>query len=277
MSLTNRALWVIDRHLGRPLTLGEIAEACSVSRHHLAHAFGEAVGLTVMDYARSRRLSEAARALARGASNILELALESGYGSHEAFSRAFRAQFGATPESVRRSGSVEGLALLAPILLPERQGAKLEPPRWEGAGEILAVGLRERRSFTDGGLAITAQWRRFGPEVGAIANQAQPIPLGILIGADWEGGFDYACAVEVRDFSQAPRDLARVRVPAQAYAVFRHSAHVSTLGATYSAILDHWLPDGGRTLADGPSLERHAPSFDPLTGDGGLEVWLPLA
>jgi len=103
MSLTDKAIWVIERNLSRPLTLSELADACGVSRFHLAHAFGEAVGLSVMQYVRSRRLTEAARSLALGdAPDILNLALDAGYGSHEAFTRAFRAQFGTTPEMVRR-------------------------------------------------------------------------------------------------------------------------------------------------------------------------------
>jgi AraC family transcriptional regulator len=102
--LTSKAVWIIERNLARPLSLAELAEACGVSPFHLAHAFGEATGQSVMRYVRGRRLSEAAKALADGARDILELALRSGYGSHEAFSRAFRNQFGITPEEVRREG-----------------------------------------------------------------------------------------------------------------------------------------------------------------------------
>ena len=62
------------------LTLDGIAAACGVSRSHLAHAFGTATGLSVMQYERARRLSATAQALAAGARNILSLALEAGYG-----------------------------------------------------------------------------------------------------------------------------------------------------------------------------------------------------
>ncbi len=44
MTLTNKALWVIERNLDRPLTLGEIADACGVSSYHLAHAFDASTG-----------------------------------------------------------------------------------------------------------------------------------------------------------------------------------------------------------------------------------------
>ena len=51
-----------------------------------------------MRYMRGRRLSEAARVLANGGADILTVALDFGYGSHEAFTRAFRrSQFGVNP------------------------------------------------------------------------------------------------------------------------------------------------------------------------------------
>ena len=275
MSLSNRALWIIDRNLERDLTLGQIAAACFVSRHHLAHAFGETVGMTVMDYVRGRRLSEAAERLAAGASDILQLALASGYGSHEAFSRAFRARFNATPKAVRRRRSTEGLTLTPTIQLDERDRVSVPAPAFRQEGPLLAVGLSERRAFGDV-KAITALWRRFGPEVAAIDNKAHPRPIGILALAGEWGEFEYACAVLVRDFSTAPSHLARLSVPAQRYAVFPHAGHVSTVGRTYDAILNDWLPGVGRTLADGPSLEWHSDRFDPMTGEGGLEIWLPV-
>ena len=64
MSLTNKALFIIERNLTSALTLASIAENCEASRFHLAHAFGESTGFSVMDYVRARRLTEAARALA---------------------------------------------------------------------------------------------------------------------------------------------------------------------------------------------------------------------
>ena len=78
MSLANRALWTIDRNLTGELSLSSVAENCGVSRYHLAHAFGETTGMSVMEYVRERRLSEAAADLARGKLNILDLAMEYG-------------------------------------------------------------------------------------------------------------------------------------------------------------------------------------------------------
>jgi AraC family transcriptional regulator len=276
MSLTTRALWVIDRNLARDLTLAEVARSCGVSRHHLAHAFGEATGRSVMTYVRGRRLSEAARALAGGASSILDLALQSGYASHEAFTRAFRARFDTSPEQVRQRASTEGLAMVEPIRGAEVQGPPIPPPRFEAAGEILTMGLRNPCGFDDLE-AIPAHWRRFGPFFAGLPDKADAIPLGVMTAIDEDGGFDYVCAAQVTGFGQAPGEFSKLRIPAQAYAVFEHAGHVSGLRETYAAIWNRWLPDSGRTAAYAPSLERHHPSFDPRTGLGGLNVWIPLS
>ena len=117
MNPAQKALWYIESHLANALTLDEIAGVGGVSRFHMVRAFAAATGLSVMRYVRARRLSEAARALAGGAPDILTLALEADYGSHEAFTRAFRDHFGVTPEAVRHAACVNKLRLQEPIMM----------------------------------------------------------------------------------------------------------------------------------------------------------------
>jgi AraC-like DNA-binding protein len=69
-----KALWFIENQFAGDISLAEIAHVSGVSRFHLSRAFGLATGHSVMRYVRGRRLSEAARALAAGAPDILALA-----------------------------------------------------------------------------------------------------------------------------------------------------------------------------------------------------------
>jgi AraC family transcriptional regulator len=91
-----------------------------------------------------RRLSEAARALADGAPDILSLALEADYGSHEAFTRAFRDHFGVTPEAVRSSTRLDTLKLQEPIVMDSTLTDNLKPPRFETGKPLLVAGIGER-------------------------------------------------------------------------------------------------------------------------------------
>ncbi len=80
---------------------------CRGSSGFIVRAFAGMVGQPVLAYARGRRLSEAAHLIAGGAPDILQVALAIGYGSHEAFTRAFRDQFGLTPEEARAKRSLD--------------------------------------------------------------------------------------------------------------------------------------------------------------------------
>src|SRR5215475_14029899 len=74
MNPAQKALWYVEGHLSNALTLDEIASVAGVSRFHMVRAFAEATGMSVMRYVRARRLTKAARALAKGAPDILTLA-----------------------------------------------------------------------------------------------------------------------------------------------------------------------------------------------------------
>src|SRR5256884_6768810 len=130
MNPAQKALWYIESHLTGALTLDEVAAIGGVSRFHMVRAFAAATGFSVMRYVRARRLSMAARALAAGAPDILTLALEADYGSHEAFTRAFRDHFCVTPEAGRQAACVDKLRLQEPILMDSNPTEKLQTPRF---------------------------------------------------------------------------------------------------------------------------------------------------
>jgi AraC family transcriptional regulator len=102
------------------------------------------------------------------------------------------------------------------------------------------------------------------------------VAYGVCCNGDDAGNFDYIAGVEVTDFSDLPREFSRVRIPEQKYAVFTHSEHISTIRRTVNTIWNHWLPISGMKAADAPNFERYDEKFDPLSGDGGLEIWIPV-
>lgn len=274
MNPAQRALWFIESHLAERLTLDQIAEIGGVSRFHMARAFAAATGLPVMRYVRARRLTEAARALASGAPDILRLALEADYGSHEAFTRAFRDHFGVTPEAVRAAARRDPLKIQEPILMDSTMTDNLLPPRFETARAFLVAGLSERISCDNG--AIPGLWQRFHQAVEDIPARVGDVAYGVCCNGDDSGNFDYIAGVEVSDYTDLPRRFGRVRIAEQRYAVFTHRDHVSSIRRTVNTIWNHWLPASGLKAADAPNFERYGQNFDPATGEGGFEIWVPV-
>jgi AraC family transcriptional regulator len=275
MHPVGKALSFIETRLAGGLSLEEIACFSGVSRYHLLRAFGEATGQSVMRHVRGRRLTEAARRLAAGAPDILTVALDAGYASHEAFTRAFRDQFGLTPESVRMQRHLDNVTLVEPIRMDESLIIELEPPRFENGRMLLIAGIGERYTFeTNHG--IPRQWERFQPHLGTIPGQVGRTAYGVCCNGDGAGNFDYVAGVEVSSFDDMPEGFSRVRIPAKRYAVFSHRDHISRIRATVYTIWNKWLPASGHEHADAPDFERYDERFDPRTGTGTVEIWLPV-
>jgi AraC family transcriptional regulator len=152
----------------------------------------------------------------------------------------------------------------------------LKPPRFETSKPLLVAGIAERCTHENEGAGIPNQWQQFHHKVDAIPARIGNVAYGVCCNGDDAGNFDYVAGVEVADFSDLPREFARVRIPEQKYAVFTHAEHISTIRRTINTIWNHWLPISGMKAADAPSFERYDEKFDPATGNGGLEIWVPV-
>lgn len=274
MNPVQKANWYIESFLSADLSLERISKASCVSAFHLTRAFGNATGRSVMRYVKHRRLSEAAKRLAAGEADILALALESSYGSHEAFSRAFRDLFGVTPESVRRAGSTDNLSLTEAINMSEPTVTLAEPAIIEHETKLYA-GIRRNYTY-ESSAAIPAHWNEFNGVDSEIPNSVGDAAFGVIMNDDNEGNFDYIAAFEVSSFAGLDEKFARIKVPAQRYAVFNSSMHVSAIKAVMHSIWSNWLPGSGHEVADAPMLERYGREFDPQTSAGGFQIWIPL-
>ena len=173
MESVQKALWLMESRFRGEVSLDELSQAAGISRYHFAHVFARATGQSAMRYMRSRRLSEAARVLANGGPDILTVALDFGYGSHEAFTRAFRDQFGLTPKSVRAQRHLDNVNLVEAIKMDDGPITTLAPPRIEQGRLLLIAGLGGKYSL-DTHQNIPALWQRLQPGLGRVPGQVFP-------------------------------------------------------------------------------------------------------
>jgi AraC family transcriptional regulator len=213
MESVRKALWVVESRFGGEVSLDELSVAAGISRCHFAHVFARATGQSAMRYMRGRRLSEAARVLANGSPDILTVALDFGYGSHEAFTRAFRDQFGVTPESVRAQRHLDNVNLVEAIKMDDGLITTLAPPRIEQGRLLLIAGLAGKYS-SDTNQNIPALWQRLQPHLGNLPGQVfvggggkGGRTFGVCYNMDDDCNFDYLAGVEVSGFSDLPPNL----------------------------------------------------------------------
>nr|MCR5189060.1 AraC family transcriptional regulator [Treponema sp.] len=84
-------------HLYEKVTLEELANLFQLSEWQCYRLFKEVAGMSIADYIRRAKLSEAARQLKEEHKKVLDVALDAGYDSPEGFQRAFFSEFGCNP------------------------------------------------------------------------------------------------------------------------------------------------------------------------------------
>lgn len=119
----------IDTHAIEKPTLMEISEQVGYSPYYCSEQFHHVAGMTIKAYVAKRRLSMAAVAICDGDQSLLDIALDYGFSSQAALTRAFEREFGITPSQYRKN------PVPIPILTKK---TVLLPSHYNGKGEIWA-------------------------------------------------------------------------------------------------------------------------------------------
>ena len=180
-----------------------------------------------------------------------------------------------------RKGTVEVRPVLALAGLPEpaagaAQSSAIAPARIEQGRDLLIAGLQS--SYTnESRVSIPLQWQRFGAFLGRVPGQVGQASYGVCWSGDGQCDVEYLTGVEVKEAVGLPSEFQQVRLPARRYAIFEHREHISTIGATLDAIWSQWRPSSGDQCdAKSPWFERYDERFNPQTGAGVTEIWIPL-
>lgn len=152
----------------------------------------------------------------------------------------------------------------------------IRPTRFADHRAMLLAGVRRVHAFASAPSDIPLQWRDL-EKLGMPPGQRGKTRYGAICGASvQEQRMEYMCAVEVESLADVPPEYGRMRVPEQHYAVFTHEGPASTIHQTWDAIWANWLPRSGCEPAQTPDFEVYDERFDPHTGSGIVEIWVPV-
>lgn len=84
------------------ITLKRISDSLGYSEFYVSRRFKEISGMQFRDYLRYRRLAFALKDVRDTDKSLLDIALDYGFSSHEAFTRAFKDAYGITPSEYRQ-------------------------------------------------------------------------------------------------------------------------------------------------------------------------------
>lgn len=149
-----------------------------------------------------------------------------------------------------------------------------EPDRWEKKPARLFAGISRTYTMSERE-KIPAHWQEFVQYLGKISKQVGDDCYGICWSANAET-FDYLTAVEISETGPLPEGFTTLELVPQHYAVFIHYGHSSGIPQTIAAIWEKWLPASGLKAANAPCYERYTSEYNPKTGMGGVEIWIPI-
>jgi AraC family transcriptional regulator len=275
-----RSLDVIEQHLKRPLPLHALARRAGFSLWHFHRIFNEHTGDSLGSYFRKRRLTAAAEELARTDRSVLDIALDYQFESHEAFTRAFKAAFDATPSEFRRTGKLAWLRtrpeLTAPRLHALRVQTTLKPTLVElPALHLLGLSVRFAPPLSpsaDNTDVMPRLYQRFCPFIPRLPPmQDQYIYGAARYPADPDSRRpderEYLASIRVAAGTRAKRPFTLWKIPASTYACFTHRGPIANFGETMNYAFGTWLPRSTFVHGDTPNLDRQDERF----GDGGRD------
>ncbi|MEH1015482.1 AraC family transcriptional regulator [Micromonospora sp. CPCC 206060] len=277
----NQAMEYIERHLDQRIEVTELARIAVTSEYHFRRLFSALAGIPLSEYIRRRRLTVAGAEVLAGEETLLDVAVRYGYGSGEAFARAFRAVHGVGPGEARRTGA----ALRSQPQLSFRlivEGSNSMRYRIVEKDSFQLAGRRARVPLVHEGMnpAIVEFVKSVDKEVvrriEALSDQE---PQGIVNASDNLAGsraegteLDYWHAVVT---SAAPDDLDVLAVPAGTWAVFESSGQFpQALQYLWRDVFTQWFPSNPYRSRPGPQISRTRLSDDGSQADA--ELWIPV-
>ncbi len=294
----HRVLAYIDAHLDEPLTLATLADVAHFSAFHFHRLFSAWMGETFGDYLRRRRVEVAAmRLAAQPRTKILTMALSVGFGSAEAFTRAFKTRFGCSPTLWREQQSRERIAKRNSGQTKSKLGQVFHTPFKEhGLSQNLNTEITMNVTIIDRQPATIAYLRHLGPYGEPIARfwQKTYVPWAIMnklgpdharygvslddpgITAPEQCRYD-ACAEVPPDFLATGGAL-KATIPGGKYAVLQFKGSVGQIGEAWAALLRDWLPSSGLQLDARPCFEYYpkGAGHDATTGAFECEICIPV-
>jgi AraC family transcriptional regulator len=278
-----KVLEYIDAHLAEELSVERLGRVAAFSKYHFHRQFSALFGLSVHEYVQLVRLKHATDQLGlRSWRSVLEVALDSGYESPEAFARAFKKQLGRTPSEFQRLPDwrsfdaayrpvqqVRSEYMLRTYTLADVQLVQFEPTRvaaFEHRGDPQLIRESIRRFI---------EWRRkvgLTPAVSATYNIFWANPEVV---PPHEYRMDL-CAGTTQDI--APNDLGVVDkvIPGGRCARLRHVGP-DPLHHTIHFLYMNWLPGSGENPRDFPLFAQRV-AFPPRVPEHEsiVDVYLPV-
>lgn len=278
-----KAIAFIEKNLKEEIDVFRVSQEVCYSLYHFIRLFQSISGFSPKNYLQQRRLTEAVYEIRDTDKKISDIAFEFQFGSHEAFSRAFRKQFNINPSEIRNGYSMSSLSLLAPItpeyiFMSEKVRGCI--PELIELPEKILVGISffvsDETEITD----LSKEWARFSNELHTIQNKTVPerfYQVQFWSANQQIGGLFFFTGTEVTEAVDVnPLYIVKI-IPKGKYLRFIHKGFANKVGYTYRFIYNEFLPDTDYKLTKPFNFEFYGEKhIGPCHPDSESEIYIPI-
>ncbi|XGZ04367.1 effector binding domain-containing protein [Paenibacillus sp. RS8] len=284
--LLQQAIDYVEHNLNSAIEIEDIATAAMTSKFHFQRMFHALTGFTVTEYVRNRRLTLAAEELAGTDNKVIDIALNYGYETPEAFAKAFQRMHGVTPHMAKKKNvklkSFPRISFQIQIKGETEMNYRIVE---EQASTIIGKDvIIQKDAYTEIPIFVEGIWKdgthdRINDLVGKPSGS---LLYGYYFDFREDGTKRYLMGTDLPDGKEVTEGLVTLHVPGQTYAVFDSRESIpddSEIGLeiqnVWRRIYSEWFPSVGFEQVEGPCMEKYF-WMDDTQEESICEVWIPV-
>lgn len=275
----SKAIDYIEDNLTGEISYDEAAKIACCSTYYFQRMFSYVADISLSDYIRRRKMTQAAFDLQSTDNKVIDIALKYGYASPTAFNRAFQNVHGIAPIAAKSQGNM--LNAYPPIHFSVTvTGGNAMPYRIETKEAMRIVGIRMplTEDMEENQRVVPDFWKETlsGNLFAEICKLSNHNPYGILGVTAYSSPNDIYYYIAAATDKPIPTDMFEYEIPAATWVVFESNGHFKEAVQTiFKRFLTEWLPFSGYEYAMLPDIEVY-PISEQQIKDGHSEVWIAV-
>lgn len=275
----SNAMEYIENHLDSEISYEEAARIACCSSFYFQRMFSYIAGISLSEYIRRRRMTQAGFELQRTDVRVLDVALKYGYQSPTSFNRAFQNIHGITPTAAKNMGS--SLHAYAPIKFSIHvTGGSAMPYHITAKKAMRIVGIRIPLSeqMEENHRVVPEFWKRTrkGEQWNQLLRLSSQTPQGILGVSVLMGPKEFYYYIAAATDQECPDGMYEYKIPEAVWVVFENDGPLKeNVQSVFKRFYMEWLPFSGYEYAGLPDLEVYSQT-ENLSVNGHSEVWIAI-
>ena len=260
----DRVIDYLRGNLHRPVKLAELAHVACFSDFHFHRIFSAVSGETLNNFTNRLRLEKAARLLRYSGQSLTDIALDCGFSSSAAFSRAFRAGYDTSPRQFRKSGEIKKSKICKELFPKDEYGLPMSAEEKRAAFPVRLVDFPERQvayirvtnAFEmDRVLAAFETMIEWAKSQGIFSQ-------GILFGMSVDDPhvtpkhlYRYEVCLASSSLFECMEGMSKLKMPAMRYAATKVSGDIHMVATAWDYLYRDWLVNSVHEPEHAPALE----------------------